>query len=76
MGTDERMSPFKEWYEIQLMKVCGRGMKSNEIMSARSILFDCKTGFRQRTSEANDLVSHAIHLAGRAIDGLRRAAEH
>src|SRR5713101_2715732 len=45
-------------------------------MSLRTAAFDCKTGLRQRTSEARSLVSHAIHPAGRAIDGVHRAAEH
>jgi hypothetical protein len=36
MGTEERMSPFKEWYEIQRMKVCGRSKKSKGFVSART----------------------------------------
>jgi hypothetical protein len=44
-------------------------MKSNGIMSLRTDAVDCKTGLKQRTSEAMCPVAHAKHLYAGAIDG-------
>jgi hypothetical protein len=38
-------------------------------MSHRTAIFDCKTVFRQRTSDARHLVPHAKQLGARTIDG-------
>ena len=44
-------------------------------MSHRTAILDCKTVFRQRTSDAGHLVPHAKQLGARTIDGACGGAE-
>jgi len=44
-------------------------------MSHRTAMFDCKTVFGQRTSDAGHLVPHAKQLGARTIDGASGGAE-
>src|SRR5437899_12741296 len=44
-------------------------------MSHRTAISDCKTVFRQRTSDAGHLVPHVKQLGARTIDGVCGGAE-
>lgn len=54
------MIPFKEWYEIQRMKACGRSKKSKGFVSARTNTLIVRLGSKkeQATPEAPFLMRY------------------
>jgi len=50
MGTEKRMSPFRDKYELLDKNVAAWEIINGEKKRLRTAAFDCKTGLSERTS--------------------------